>query len=139
MGLIGYNLFCWNWKLKTENWKHCSKINFKCVNSTMEPIFNEKIVKKWYLWIREQYIQYMNTLFTVEKSTLNSSRKPPETHAKKEKKNKKRVKRHERGSKRTLWVGVSMGWVGRFFQLMNCTLVLICFMSCKKIGFSKTT
>ena len=48
----------------------------------------------------------MNTLFTIEKSTLNSSRKPPETHAKKGKKkkekNKKRVKRHECGSKRTL-------------------------------------
>ena len=58
----------------------------------MEPIFNEKIVKKWYLWVREQYIQYMNTLFTVEKSTLNSSRKPPETHAKKEKKKQKKGK-----------------------------------------------
>ena len=48
-GLFGYNLFCWNWKLKTENWKHCSKIIFKCVNSTVRPIFNEKIVEKWNL------------------------------------------------------------------------------------------
>ena len=30
--------------LKTE--KYCSKIIFKCVNSTMGPIFNEKIDKK---------------------------------------------------------------------------------------------
>ena len=30
--------------LKTE--KYCSKIIFKCVNSTMGPIFNEKVVKK---------------------------------------------------------------------------------------------
>ena len=27
---------------ETENWKHCSKIIFKCVNSTVGPIFNEK-------------------------------------------------------------------------------------------------
>ena len=33
-------------KLKTENWKHCSKIIFKCVNSAVGPIFNEKIDKK---------------------------------------------------------------------------------------------
>ena len=41
-------------KLKTENWKHCSKIIFKCVNSAVGPIFNEKINKKWNLWVREQ-------------------------------------------------------------------------------------
>ena len=29
-----------NLKLKTENWKHCSKIIFKCVNSIVDPIFN---------------------------------------------------------------------------------------------------
>ena len=37
-----------NWKI--ENWKHCSKIIFKCVNSIMRLIFNEKFIKKWYLW-----------------------------------------------------------------------------------------
>ena len=26
--------------LKTENWKHCNKIIFKCVNSAVGPIFN---------------------------------------------------------------------------------------------------
>ena len=41
-------------KLKTYCWNHCSKINFKCVNSAVEPIFNEKIDKKWNLWVREQ-------------------------------------------------------------------------------------
>ena len=35
---------------ETENWKHCSKIIFKCVNSTVRPIFNEKVVEKWGLW-----------------------------------------------------------------------------------------
>ena len=40
-------------KLKTYCWNHCSKIIFKCVNNTVGPIFNEKIDKKWNLWIRE--------------------------------------------------------------------------------------
>ena len=35
-------------KLKTENWKHCNKIIFKCVNSAVEPIFNEKVAEKWW-------------------------------------------------------------------------------------------
>ena len=38
-------------KLKTENWKHCSKIIFKCVNSIVGPNFNEKVTKKWDLWV----------------------------------------------------------------------------------------
>ena len=28
---------------ETENWKHCNKIIFKCINSTVGPIFNEKV------------------------------------------------------------------------------------------------
>ena len=35
---------------ETENWKHCSKIIFKCINSIVGPIFNEKVDKKWSLW-----------------------------------------------------------------------------------------
>ena len=31
---------------ETENWKYCSKIIFKYVNSTVGPIFNEKVVEK---------------------------------------------------------------------------------------------
>ena len=31
-------------QLKTE--KYCSKIIFKCVNSTVGPIFNKKVAKK---------------------------------------------------------------------------------------------
>ena len=54
-------------KLKTENWKHCSKIIFKCVNSTVGLIFNEKLAEKWNLWVREQCIC---ALFTVKKSTF---------------------------------------------------------------------
>ena len=36
MGVFGLNLLL----LKTENWKHCSKIIFKYVNSIVRPIFN---------------------------------------------------------------------------------------------------
>ena len=45
-GPFRYNLFL----LKTEKWKHCSKIIFKYVNSIVWPIFNEKVTKKWSLW-----------------------------------------------------------------------------------------
>ena len=43
-------------KLKTYCWNHCSKIIFKCVNSTVGPIFNEKVAKMWNLWVHEQYM-----------------------------------------------------------------------------------
>ena len=58
----------------------------------MGPIFNEKVDKKWNLWVREQCT---DALFT-EKSqhlrllfmhcSLNSSRIPPKTREKKKKK-----------------------------------------------------
>ena len=44
-----------NWKLKLKTEKYCSKIIFKCVNSIVGPIFNEKVAEKWNLWVREQY------------------------------------------------------------------------------------
>ena len=59
-------------KLKTENWKHCSKIIFKCVNSIVGPIFNEKVDKKWSLWVHEQCI---SAPFIVEKSTKSALKK----------------------------------------------------------------
>ena len=31
--------------VETENWKHCSKIIFKYVNSDVRPIFNKKLIK----------------------------------------------------------------------------------------------
>ena len=47
---------CWNWK-------YCNKIIFKYVNSVVGPIYNEKVVEKWNLWI---YKQCTNTLFTED-------------------------------------------------------------------------
>ena len=37
------------------------------MNSTMRPIFNEKVTEKWNLWVHEQYT---DALFTAEKSTF---------------------------------------------------------------------
>ena len=34
-----------------ENWKHCNKIIFKCVNNVVGPIFNENFVEKRGLWV----------------------------------------------------------------------------------------
>ena len=62
-----------NWKLKTE--KHCSKIIFKCVNSIVGPIFNEKVVKKWNLWVREQYTGPTGDWKSVEKSSFSAKEK----------------------------------------------------------------
>ena len=62
--------FEYNWKLKTE--KYCNKIIFKCVNSIVRPIFNEKVDKKWYLWVHKQCT---NALFMVEKVSLYSWKK----------------------------------------------------------------
>ena len=54
--LFGYNLFLL--KLKIENWKYCNKIIFKCVKSTMGPIFN--IFNVWTV-----LLQYVNSTTTV--------------------------------------------------------------------------
>ena len=62
--------FGYSWKLKTETEKYCSKIIFKCVNSTMKPIFNEKVAKKWNLWIHEQYTMCIDWLKKIEKSNF---------------------------------------------------------------------
>ena len=42
-------------KIENWNWKHCSEIIFKCVNSIVGPIFNEKVAEKWNLWVCKQY------------------------------------------------------------------------------------
>ena len=66
------------------NWKHCSKIIFKCVNSTVGPIFNKKVAEKCNLWDREQCT---DALFTVDKVNYC------ELNQKKKKKKREREKR----------------------------------------------
>ena len=59
-----------------ENWKYCSKIIFKCVNSTVGPIFNEKVTEKWNLWVREQ----CTDPHVAEKSNFSAKKKKSEKH-----------------------------------------------------------
>ena len=65
----------------------------------MGPIFNEKIDKKWNLWVREQYIRVLfmenwsNVAATVHVPYMNSNRKWRENAWKKKKKRKKKGKR----------------------------------------------
>ena len=68
LGSVWIQLKTENWKLKTE--KHCSKIIFKCVNSTVRLIFNEKVAEKWNLWVREQYTMCTDWLKKVRKIKL---------------------------------------------------------------------
>ena len=60
-------------KLKTE--KHCSKIIFKCVNSVVRPIFNEKVVEKCSLW--DSWIVHGSTVHgrKVKKLRLGKKKK----------------------------------------------------------------
>ena len=92
-----------NWKLKLKTEKHCSKIIFKCVNSIVGPIFNEKVAEKWNLWVREQYTmccdwfkknlksQSLRLLFIEQ--CMNSSRNNQNApkRVKKKKKRKRRI------------------------------------------------
>ena len=63
---------CLDWTYFYWNWKYCSEIIFKCVNSIVGPIFNTKVVKKYNLWNREQYIY---ALFIIDKVKLKKKKK----------------------------------------------------------------
>ena len=87
-------------KLKTYCWNHCSKIIFKSVNSVVEPIFNEKIDKKWNLWVREQctdalFIENWSKIAaTVHVPYMNSNRLWGEQRVKKKKRKGKTQKQN---------------------------------------------
>ena len=61
--LVTYRV-CLDWVYFCWNWKYCSEIIFKRVNSAVGPILNKKVVKKCNLWDRKQC---MDALFTVDK------------------------------------------------------------------------
>ena len=87
--------------LKTENWKYYNKIIFKCVNSAVGSIFNEKIAEKWNLWVCEQctdhcLLQKIQPLWLLfNKQYINSSRIILKRVKTKKKKKKKRRRRNE--------------------------------------------
>ena len=70
----------------------------------MGPIFNEKIDKKWNLWVHEQYIRVLftenwsNVAATVHVPYMNSSRKWEENAWKKKKEKKKKEKKKEKNA-----------------------------------------
>ena len=80
-------------KLKIYCWNYCSKIIFKCVNSTVGPIFNEKVAKKWNLWVHEQYIMccLRQKVNICGYCSLNSNRVLPKRVKKKKKTNKRKT------------------------------------------------
>ena len=55
-----------------ENWKYCNKIIFKCMNSAVGLILNEKVTEKWNLWVHKQCT---DTLFKDKKSTSAATKK----------------------------------------------------------------
>ena len=63
---------------KIENWKHCNKVIFKCVNSVMGPIFNEKVTEKWSLWVHEQCTGALFTGEFVNNCGWNTKKKKAE-------------------------------------------------------------
>ena len=66
--LFGYRLL-----LKAENWKYCSKIIFKYVNSAVGSIFNESFVEKKGLWIPwTMHGTYCQTLDAAEKKKISA-------------------------------------------------------------------
>ena len=81
-------------KLKTYCWNYCNKIIFKYVNSTVRPIFNEKVAKKWNLWVHKQYMMHcllqksQHLLLLFIKQYMNSNRISPKRVKKKKKKSK---------------------------------------------------
>ena len=84
-------------KLKTENWKHYSKIIFKCVNSNVEPNFNEKVIKNEICGFHTLFMRPTELIKKKLKSQqlmatvhINSSRGPNWVGKKKKKKERKR-------------------------------------------------
>ena len=74
LGSFGYN-----WKLKTETEKHCSKIIFKCVNNIVGPIFNEKVTEKWCLWVLWTEYRYTVHERKVKSSDFEKKKKVTKT------------------------------------------------------------
>ena len=82
MGMFELNLLLL--KLKTENWKHCNKIIFKCVNSAVRPIFNifkcvnssATVREQWFLSLYNKFMWFYCLCAKKKKKkpkTLNSN------------------------------------------------------------------
>ena len=95
--LTQFNLFLLTNRIRldttyfVENWKHYNKINFKWINNTVEPIFNEKVVEKWNLWVswivHSTHLYCWNVHYILKKSQ--------QLRLKKKRKKKKENTKHE--------------------------------------------
>ena len=116
-------------KLKTYCWNHCSKIIFKCVNSTVGPIFNKKVVKKWHLWVHEQYIMYcwrqksqhLRLLFIEQ--YMNSNRVLPKRVKKKKKKKKRKTQMWEENVDPNIHLDFTSWSLKTVFYILKFTFV----------------
>ena len=112
-------------KLKTYCWNHCSKIIYKCVNSTVGPIFNKKVAKKWNLWVYKQYMihcllqksQHLQLLFIEQ--YMNNNRVLPKRVKKKKKKTKQNKNAKRRRGFKT-WIQTYTEYAGWLYN-NQCT------------------
>ena len=78
---------------KNWNWKHCNEIIFKCVNSTVRPIFNEKVAESVICGTCEQCT---GALFTINLSTIVG-------WTKKKKKREREKRRTQNTNAKLIW------------------------------------
>ena len=116
-------------KLKNYCWNYCSKIIFKCVNSAVGPIFNEKIDKKWNLWVCKQCTDALFTknwskvAATVHVPYMNSSHLWGENAWKKKKKKGKTQKQNADANPNITLVCGKMSTI--FFEFYFLTYPLV--------------
>ena len=87
-------------KLETENWKHCNKIIFKCINSAVEPIFNIFKCMNNTATVCEQCCYSTWTVISVS-CTVNSCDFTVHALKKKKKKRKKKKKKPQNAETET--------------------------------------
>ena len=61
-------------KLRNENWKHCSKIIFKCVNSIVDPFLMKKLLKNVICETRQQCTDILFTANLVKRCGWNKKK-----------------------------------------------------------------
>ena len=121
-GPFEYNLLLLKLKVvEIENWKHCSKIIFKCVNSVVGLIFNKKVVEKWCLWgswtVNRTHWCTLHRLFCCEQYTSwwkvysEQVEKSKTTAGKKKKKKKRKEKKHKNANAGISWIQTLTKWL----------------------------
>ena len=117
-GPFGLNLLLL--KLKTENWKHCNKIIFKCVNSAVGPIFN--IFNVWTVLLQwwTMHKQWQNNAWIVKFVSWTVNFAP--LNAWKLKKRTKEKENVRRGIQRKRWIQTLTSWKHLLSHFQNLVL-----------------